>query len=230
MDVWIKDAELGDWFPSTVISKVEMGAEAKVPDAAKKLSSGESAGIRFLVTMSGYSEHAEGQDTQVVVGESENTTDLAGIKLRNDSSDKEVENLINLPYLHEPAILYCLEQRYLKSDIYTYTGPILIAVNPFKKVNLYSNQILETYYNAGLLKSQGIDTPTALAPHIYAIADAAFRDMMSAIHDGGRGGGGSSKGGDSTGKFELEGSCYSILAVSCFMWIDVLDSPDVLPS
>ena len=69
--------------------------------------------------------------------------------------ESEAENLINLPYLHEPAILHCLQLRYSRSEIYTYTGPILIAMNPFKRVNLYTTQILEQYYNRGLLVSQG---------------------------------------------------------------------------
>jgi myosin V len=99
------------------------------------------------------------------------------VKLRNDPNEAEVDNLINLPYLHEPAILYCLERRYNMSDIYTYTGPILIAVNPFKRVNLYTPQILEMYYNLGLLKSQGIEA-SPLPPHVYAIADASYRSMM----------------------------------------------------
>jgi myosin heavy subunit len=51
------------------------------------------------------------------------------IKLRNDPNDFNVENLISLPYLHEPAILFCLERRYYSRNIYTYTGcqfPFLI--------------------------------------------------------------------------------------------------------
>ena len=115
-----------------------------------------------------------------------------------------MENLINLPYLHEPAILFCLQvsdlvllnkppnftrfqQRYGKGDIYTYTGPILIAMNPFKRVPLYTPQILEVYYNLGLLKAQGIvtdDGGTPLPPHVYAIADAAYRDMMKVMMHG----------------------------------------------
>ena len=95
-----------------------------------------------------------------------------------------VDNLISLPYLHEPAILYCLQQRYSNSDIYTYTGPILIAMNPFKKVPLYTNQILEVYYNEGLPKSQGIESGNHLPPHVYAIADAAYREMMRVIMSG----------------------------------------------
>jgi len=96
----------------------------------------------------------------------------------------DVDNLISLPYLHEPAILCCLQQRYSLSDIYTYTGPILIAMNPFKRVPLYTNQILEVYYNEGLLKSQGIESGNHLPPHVYAIADAAYREMMRVIMSG----------------------------------------------
>ena len=121
--------------------------------------------------------------------------EVENLKLRNDASESEVENLISLPYLHEPAILFCLQQRYSQSDIYTYTGPILIAMNPFKSVPLYSSQILEVYYNSGLLKSQGIESGTVLPPHVYAIADAAYRAMMNSIMHNFSGTVSSSKGG-----------------------------------
>jgi myosin-5 len=111
------------------------------------------------------------------------------LKLCNDDHESQVENLINLPYLHEPAILHSLECRYHQSNIYTYTGPILIAVNPFKSVPLYTTQILESYYNMGLLKSQGIESANSapLSPHVYAIADAAYRDMMRIVKEAGPG-------------------------------------------
>ncbi len=53
----------------------------------------------------------------------DDSPELEDIKLRNDPNESDVENLINLPHLHEPAILHCLERRYHQSDIYTYTGP-----------------------------------------------------------------------------------------------------------
>lgn len=37
--------------------------------------------------------------------------ELDGIKLQNDASEATVDDLINLPYLHEPAILHCLQNR-----------------------------------------------------------------------------------------------------------------------
>lgn len=96
-----------------------------------------------------------------------------------------MENLINLTHLHEPAMLFCLQERYFKSRIYTYTGPILIAVNPFKRVDhLYARSILDDYYNFGLLRAQGIEVGTPLSPHVYAIADAAYRDMMKVVLHG----------------------------------------------
>lgn len=47
-----------------------------------------------------------------------------------------VDDLIVLTHLHEPAILYTLHQRYEDDVIYTYTGPILLAINPFWRVPL----------------------------------------------------------------------------------------------
>jgi myosin-5 len=39
--------------------------------------------------------------------------------------------MTRLPHLHEPGVLWNIKQRYAFDDIYTYTGSILIAVNPF---------------------------------------------------------------------------------------------------
>ena len=92
-----------------------------------------------------------------------------------------MSNLISLPYLHEPAILFCLERRYVKGDIYTNTGPILIAINPFKRLPLYTSEILDSYYNAGLLRAQGFEHSEGLPPHVFAIADNAYRSMHESL-------------------------------------------------
>mmetsp|Transcript_25317 Transcript_25317/g.56231 ORF Transcript_25317/g.56231 Transcript_25317/m.56231 type:complete len:2153 (+) Transcript_25317:556-7014(+) len=56
-----------------------------------------------------------------------------------------VDDLIGLTHLHEPAILHALRLRYDANIIYTSTGPILIAVNPFKAMPLYSDDMMERY-------------------------------------------------------------------------------------
>ena len=67
--------------------------------------------------------------------------ELDDLKLMNDGAKSDVDNLINLPYLHEPAILHSLQIRYSAGVIYTNTGPILIALNPFKQMDFYDTQV-----------------------------------------------------------------------------------------
>jgi myosin heavy subunit len=68
-----------------------------------------------------------------------------GVELANTSlSEKEKRegkdnDMITLPHLHEPAILHAIGERFGRGEIYTWTGPVLIAVNPFQKLSLYSN-------------------------------------------------------------------------------------------
>lgn len=158
-DVWLRDkVGRNAWLPAIVQSK-----------------SSEETGFSIIVVRAN-----SGEEYTFRISD-DSDIDHDDVKLRNAFEDADTEDLINLPYLHEPAILCCLEQRYRTSNIYTYTGPILIAVNPFKKVNLYSAQNLELYYNVGLLKSQGIEGNTKLPPHVFAIADAAFRSMMNSV-------------------------------------------------
>ncbi|KAL3812396.1 hypothetical protein ACJIZ3_013664 [Penstemon smallii] len=77
-----------------------------------------------------------------------------------------VDDMTKLAYLHEPGVLQNLRCRYDMNEIYTYTGNILIAVNPFQRLpHLYSNHMMEQYKGMALGE---------LSPHPFAIADAAY--------------------------------------------------------
>lgn len=66
-------------------------------------------------------------------------------------------DLISLTHLHEPAVVYCLHQRYIANEIYTSTGPILIALNPFKDCKaLYSEETMKRYWERGEAISKGL--------------------------------------------------------------------------
>lgn len=111
-----------------------------------------------------------------------------------------VDDLMQLSYLNEPAVLYNLQHRYKRDTIYvsvfvlmlylsiilvvccklflilllgklcaiqTKAGPVLVAINPFKKVPLYGNDYIEAY------KNKSIESP-----HVYAITDTAIREMI----------------------------------------------------
>ena len=79
-----------------------------------------------------------------------------------------VHDNTQLMHLHEPSLLFNLRYRYGKDLIYTYTGYILIAVNPYKSLACYADKEMRAYRG----KSIGV-----LPPHLYAMADRAFRSM-----------------------------------------------------
>jgi myosin heavy subunit len=150
-----------------------------------------------------------------------NATDLDGCKLRNVEQGAEgghaqpevvVEDLITLPHLHEAAILHNLTARHADDIIYTMTGPILLAVNPFKRLGdeVYGPQVVQRYHQAGIDAARNGTTPTLpvvnqgdqnnssssdntdgdqtnklvknpLGPHVYLLADAAYRAMASGL-------------------------------------------------
>lgn len=91
------------------------------------------------------------------------------IPLRNPPILEAAEDLTSLSYLNEPAVLHAIKVRYAQLNIYTYSGIVLIATNPFQKVDqLYSQDIVQAYSG----KRRG-----DLDPHLFAIAEDAFRCM-----------------------------------------------------
>lgn len=80
-----------------------------------------------------------------------------------------VQDMTTLSYLNEPGVLWNLKARYQLDGIYTYTGSILIAVNPFASLPLLYGQHMMQQYKGRPLGE--------LSPHVYAIADAAFKQM-----------------------------------------------------
>uniref|UniRef100_H3GBV2 Myosin motor domain-containing protein n=1 Tax=Phytophthora ramorum TaxID=164328 RepID=H3GBV2_PHYRM len=86
-----------------------------------------------------------------------------------------VQDLTKLVHLHEPAILQVLRRRFFHGEIYTSTGQILVAMNPFRRLSLYSDDIKDRYYNLG---GDAEADKSILAPHVYSVADQAFRTML----------------------------------------------------
>jgi myosin-5 len=121
----------------------------------------------------------------------------------DDSVVGGVDDLIGLTHLHEPAILHALRLRYDADIIYTATGPILIAVNPFKPMGLYSDETMEQYRRQGEQGVGGNSTNTIvtsntpfkrskkslsrtsarLPPHAYQTADDAYRAMIRGLEN-----------------------------------------------
>ncbi|KAM6553591.1 hypothetical protein CsatB_014353 [Cannabis sativa] len=78
-----------------------------------------------------------------------------------------VDDLVQLSYLNEPSTVYNIQHRYSKDMIYSKAGPVLIAVNPFKDVQIYGDDLITAY------RQKKLDSP-----HVYATVDTAYNEMM----------------------------------------------------
>ena len=107
-------------------------------------------------------------------------------------------DLTQLTHLHEPAVLDCLHRRYqLPSgwEMYTSSGPILIAINPCRMVKaLYDESTMKLYQRHGEQLANGSSSSSASnklngddqgssspPPHVFAVADSAYRGMMRGL-------------------------------------------------
>jgi len=84
-----------------------------------------------------------------------------------------IEDMIHLDIMSEETILKNLQVRYSKDLIYTYTGSILVSINPYQILPIYTAEVARKYDNQHL----GI-----APPHVFAIAEDAYHTMLD---DGG---------------------------------------------
>ena len=157
--VWIRHAE-EVWEPAVVDSRQNDGAAVFL-------------GVRT----------EEGEHRELEFASDEALT--ADVKMRNESGDQRIEDLILLPFLHEPAILHVLQERAKKGFIYTNVGAILLAVNPFKRLpELYSDATIASHRRVGAARDANPEDAAAPPPHAFAVADQAYRSMRRALLEG----------------------------------------------
>eukprot|EP01122_Echinamoeba_exundans_P012210 TRINITY_DN5050_c0_g1_i1.p1 TRINITY_DN5050_c0_g1~~TRINITY_DN5050_c0_g1_i1.p1 ORF type:complete len:1669 (+),score=459.37 TRINITY_DN5050_c0_g1_i1:93-5099(+) len=96
-----------------------------------------------------------------------NKTDL--IELKRDTLAQLSDDLTRLEELNVPLILYNLKERAKNRQIYTNVGTILISINPYEMLPIYTPAIMDAYKNRG---EQELD------PHPFTIADECYRSLF----------------------------------------------------
>ncbi|XP_066440553.1 unconventional myosin-Ia [Eleutherodactylus coqui] len=85
-----------------------------------------------------------------------------------------VGDMILLHTLSEDSLLENLKERFQHDEIYTYIGNVVISVNPYKQLSIYTPEKVEEYRNCNLYQ---------LKPHIYAVADDAYQSLRDRDRD-----------------------------------------------
>lgn len=113
----------------------------------------------------------EGDDCQVNLVETneKRTVNINECQPLNPPKFEMCVDMSLLSYLNEGGIFYNLKSRYQANVIYTYSGLFCIAVNPYKRFPIYTDVVIANYRGK---------KRTELPPHVFAIADNAYSDML----------------------------------------------------
>ena len=191
--VWVPKEKATGWVRARLVSKEEGKDGMTTFTVVEEGGEGKKGAAAAVARVLSCTRNSDGHYPLVHLANEE--LDVAA----SEGEAVAIDDLIKLTHLHEPAILHTIELRYWKDRIYTNTGPILIAVNPFKPLEIYADEILNDYRAAGQRLAARMDGQEAksgsnsnsdstlvvdeapLPPHIYAVADAAYRAMMGPL-------------------------------------------------
>ncbi|XP_056613683.1 unconventional myosin-XVIIIa isoform X5 [Triplophysa dalaica] len=96
------------------------------------------------------------------------------VEKANPPSFDRCEDLATLLYLNESSVMHSLRQRYGGNLIHTYAGPNTVIINPISAPSMYSEKVMHMFKGC-----RREDT----APHIYAVAQSAYRNLLTTRQD-----------------------------------------------
>ncbi|CAN9503349.1 unnamed protein product [Ophioblennius macclurei] len=98
------------------------------------------------------------------------TVNESDVHPQNPPKFDKIEDMAMFTFLHEPAVLFNLKERYAAWMIYTYSGLFCVTVNPYKWLPVYNQEVVVAY--RGKKRSEA-------PPHIFSISDNAYQYMLA---------------------------------------------------
>ena len=92
-------------------------------------------------------------------------------------AEQGIADMVEIDELNSASLLYNLGNRYAKDEMYTYVGPILLMLNPFKLIPGSVGPELIEQYKEFITCASPFQLKRTLAPHNYAIAALSYRNL-----------------------------------------------------
>lgn len=179
--VYILDKDFG-WLPASVLSSSGKTVEVEVRDYEDDILI-PACEVSSSLTPS-IAQKRRGAKAVPVKRIKVNLKDYPGgvLPLQNVDQDGKlivVEDMVDLSFLHEAAILYNLKKRHGDGNPYTRTGDIVIAVNPYQWIDeLYSDETRALYADKLVWNvEEGGDPKSSISPHVYETSSLAYRGL-----------------------------------------------------
>ncbi|KAF1748516.1 hypothetical protein GCK72_024983 [Caenorhabditis remanei] len=111
-----------------------------------------------------------GENVTVSVGPgAEKTVKKDVIQEMNPPKFEKTEDMSNLTFLNDASVLYNLKSRYAAMLIYTYSGLFCVVINPYKRLPIYTDSVARMFMGK---------RRTEMPPHLFAVSDEAYRNML----------------------------------------------------
>merc|ERR1719259_987120 len=119
---------------------------------------------------------ASGDDVEVEICETSKRELVSkdDIQKMNPPKYDKQEDMADLTCLNEASVLHNIKERYFSGLIYTYSGLFCVVVNPYARLPIYTEKIVELYKGKKRLE---------VPPHVFAITDIAYRSMLQDRED-----------------------------------------------
>merc|ERR1719400_881398 len=169
------DPDPTDFLWPTMDMKKEDQAKPYDPKASVWIQDAKTHGYKEGLLESGDITQLgmEGADLSVkmtvAVGHEKFTVKGAQVGKVNPPKFEKCEDMVNLTYLNDASVFWNLKTRYQAKLIHTYSGLFVVVVNPYKRYPLYTHRVCKIY-----LGKRRNEVP----PHLWAIAEGAYRNML----------------------------------------------------
>jgi len=165
-NVYVRSDEFA-WIPARLVSQDKDTAKVAIPQYEAEefiMSDGGKAAVGFksaVVKLKDYPNHQ--------------------LPLQNTGKDgtlMEVDDMVDLPYLHEAAILFNLKARHVRALPYARVSDIVIAINPYQWLtDLYLDHVRMHYAKKIVWEKSDVDPRKGLPPHIYEVSSLCYKGL-----------------------------------------------------